>query len=249
MTTFVTSAARSPLAPAIPMRARPLLARRTMNLSDVVAVLDAGEVAAEFAGLTLRDLVAARPVPVLQSAPATINGTPALNFVDAPSNAAGLYLPMALSADYFIAVAVNIANSTDTSALVAADSLDGDDLFFGTMSTGALRLAHGGTALQYSSGTVTGPRVIWASYRAADGAVNLANNVLTAPAGGIGTIATAHTGTAVTRIASGASPLWQLNGSFGAAVIGRAWRGGPENLAWRETVLGYLAERIGVTLS
>jgi len=249
MTSFVTSATRLPGGSALPMVARSQSMRRALNLPDVIAAVDASEVAGEFAALTLRDLVGVRPVEVQQSTPGTINGTPALNFTDAPTNAAGLYLPMALPADYFLAVAVNIANTSDTSALIAADDLAGDDLFFGTMSTGALRLAHGSAALQYSAGTVTGPRVIWASYRSADGAVNLANNVLTAPAGGVSTIAVPHTATAITRLAGGASPLWQLNGLFGAAIIARGWRGGAENLAWREIVLGALAERIGVSLS
>lgn len=222
--------------------------RLAFGTRDIALCVDAREVAHEYASLTLRDRIGARPIPFSGGAIGSLNGKPAVNMDGISGQAGRVTYQMAES--YFIATAVDFDAFPLNAALLATTEQTGARLFFGAMATRALRLDHGtssGLFVTTKEGAVPeGKCILWASYSSATGRAEIGINAVTASAGGF---LTANHGARNTLNLWGGGLGQGLDGRGGLLVVTDRYLGGGENAGVREIILGWLAEYADVPLA
>lgn len=220
--------------------------RLALGSRDIALCLDAREVAVEYATLTLRDRIGARPVRFNGGVLGTINGNPAVD-LDGASGLMGV-ANYQMPASYFVATAIEFDTLDDTASLAASVDQSGSRMFFGVVNPRVLRLDHGlSAALSTAASAVPlGRCVLWGSYDASTGRAEIGVNAVTATA--VGTIPNGHKGQAQTNFWGGTGTQ-SVDGKGGLLVVADRYLGGAQNTAMREIILGWLADYAGVAMA
>lgn len=220
--------------------------RVAMQAPGLSLVADPSERALEYSRLALRDRVGCRIGTNFGGVPATINANPGISFAGQDGVNIGIRFSFVLPRSYFIAGLIDLANTTNTSAVFSVAS-DQPAMFFGVLSTGALRLHHGVANGIQMTGLTTGRHVVWASYDHLTGAAAVGADAVTQQVSG--NIAVEFVSSETSWTWGGPSNLWGLNGVGGpVAVLDRALLG-PAAAARRSQVLSWLAEYGQTTLA
>lgn len=223
------------------------LERIALGTGGVALCLDPREIAPEYSRLTLRDRIGARPCQFSTGKIGTINGKPAVD-LDGTSGLAGRISFEQPQQGYFVAAVINIrAPLGSTEAILSHVGVNDNRMFFGVMTSGALRLDHGISAAVEMAGAVTAgtAHVVWATYDPLAGRGSVGVNAVAA--GANGNMATGPKATQDFNVFGGAT-TWSVNGLCGPLIVVDRPLYGDQNYTYREALLGWLAEYGGVAL-